>query len=234
MSEQFELEKLQFERDKFRAEQIWADRDHAQRVSEQAFRESESRRSRWANPLVLAVLAAALAGIGNAYVASKNGETQLQIETQNHIRQRSLEEQKAEYALMLEIMKSNDPCKAARNLLMAFESGLLPDPNKREPLKVWFAKNADGHSGCVSSSSATPSPAPSPVSPSSAQPIIEQYQTGWLGGGNTQPQQCSVGRGVIEQKHPGKSIQLVKSWEESKRDFFGHVEYRYFCTFQVE
>jgi hypothetical protein len=254
MSEQFEREKLQLERENLQAEQVRADRDHAQRVSEfqaeqiradrdhaqwvseQSFREAESRRSRW-NPLALAVLAGALAVVGNAWVADRNGVVQLQIASQNYTRQQSLEGQKAEYALMLEIMKINDLCNAARNLRTAFEAGLLSDPNKGEAVKVWVTKNVDGKSGCASTPTAStvpPNPAPSPPSPSVAPPIIEPFETGWMGGGNTQPEQCAIGRGVIAQKHPGKTIQLVKSWEESKKDFFGHVEYRYFCTFQVE
>ena len=239
MSEELDREKLQLEREKLQAMQFSADRDHTQRAVEQTFREAESRRSRWVNPLVLAVLAAALAGLGNAYVASQNGRTQLEMASQSHTRQQSLEEQKAEYALLLEIMKSADACKAARNLHVAFEAGMLSAPNKREALKVWLTKNADCQNGCAATPIASanpvpPQPTPSPPGPNAAPPIIEQYKTGWMGGGNTQPQQCAIGRGLIAQKHPGKAIQLVKSWEESKRDFVGRVEYQYFCTFQVE
>jgi hypothetical protein len=73
-------EKPDFEREKWEADIRLRERETAVNESEQKVRHrevearvEELKRSRWANPLVMALLAAALAALGNAGVALING-----------------------------------------------------------------------------------------------------------------------------------------------------------------
>jgi hypothetical protein len=74
------------------------------REHEADLRAKEVRRSQWSNPLVLAVLGAALAGGANFYIAKANGEQ----------------------ALVLEAIRTNgDVRKSAQNLEFLVKTGLL-------------------------------------------------------------------------------------------------------------
>ena len=64
----------------------------------------------------VAVIGAALAAAGNAFVAGLNG-----------VFQRQLEAQKAEEARILEMIKAGDPDRAANNLKYLLQDGLNAD-----------------------------------------------------------------------------------------------------------
>jgi hypothetical protein len=54
-------------------------------------------------------------------------------------------------------------------------------------------------------------------------------QSAWLGGGNNQSSVCGGLAAGWMQAHPGHSVEVASMGEESNKDVFGHVEYRYFC-----
>lgn len=95
-----ELEK--FDRERWSAEISLREREVTVKEKEQQTREDaldhqrdESRRSGWRNPLVLALIAAAVAALGNAVVVLINGTLQ-----------RQLEDRKAEQLRILEMINS--------------------------------------------------------------------------------------------------------------------------------
>jgi hypothetical protein len=97
---------IDFEREKWRAE-------YELRKREVQIKEREQARSRWSNPIVLAVLAAALAGLGNAAATWLNGIEQRKLETERAEQAKIMEETKAEAARILEVIKTGDADKAA-------------------------------------------------------------------------------------------------------------------------
>ena len=93
------------------------EREQDNRDAEIEIRRKEQAVSKWLNPLTVAVLAAAVAGAGNAVVAFVNGNLQ-----------REVERSKAESNRILEMIKTDDTEKAASNLEFLLESGLLTEP----------------------------------------------------------------------------------------------------------
>ncbi len=96
------------------------EREVAAREREVAAKESELRRSRWANPLVIGLLAAALGLIGNLFVTLLNGKAM-----------QDLERRRAQSNLIVELVKTNNADEAIKNLKFFFDHGLLDDPDNR-------------------------------------------------------------------------------------------------------
>jgi hypothetical protein len=89
----------------------------ALRERELTLKEHESKRAWWANPLTLAIFAAPVAAAGTGFVTWMNDRAQ-----------RDLEERKAEAARILEVVKTGDPDKAAKNLQFLIDTGLNRQP----------------------------------------------------------------------------------------------------------
>jgi len=100
---------LAFEREKF-------EREIALREREVSARELDSRRARWTSPLVLAIVAAAVAGVANAIVASINAGFQ-----------REAEAERTESARILQVIQSGDPKAATANLQFLMDAGLISE-----------------------------------------------------------------------------------------------------------
>jgi hypothetical protein len=113
MSDVSDRERFEFEREKWRA-------DIAMRSREVAVKENEQASSKWRSPLVVAILAATAAAVGNSVVTVLNGGQQVRLENS-----------KAESTRILEMIKTGDPEAAARNLDFLLNSGLVSDPDKR-------------------------------------------------------------------------------------------------------
>jgi hypothetical protein len=126
-----------FEREKWLA-------DLELRKRELAVKEREASRSRWSSPLVLAVLAAAIAALGNAAAIWLTGIAQRDLETTKAEQARSIEETKAEASRILEVIKTGDPDKAAVNLKFLVEAGLISDADRRTSLQKFLAARAAG------------------------------------------------------------------------------------------
>jgi hypothetical protein len=163
-----------FEREKWEADVRLRERELAIRAAEQLTHDREAQsaikaqeRSRWANPLVLALLAAAFAAAGNAAVAWINGSAQRTLESERNKAQadlerykadaqNSIEETKAESARILEMIKTADSDKAAVNLGFLLESGLIANPQRREALATFLSHRPPGQGPSLPSAGAVP------------------------------------------------------------------------------
>lgn len=131
-----------FEREKWQAELRLRERELSLREDELRFKNREQQRSRWANPLVLAVLAATLAAVGNAAVAYINGAAQRELETARTTAQGTIEETRAEASRILELIKTGDPISARRNLEFLSETGLITNRERHAAIKEYLKKTA--------------------------------------------------------------------------------------------
>ena len=90
---------LGLEQEKWRAEFALKKRgielqelDSRSKARELAVKEREEARSRWSHPLVVAVLAAAVAGMANAIITTMNGSLQRDLEREKASASQRLEE----------------------------------------------------------------------------------------------------------------------------------------------
>src|SRR5262245_35498578 len=132
------LTATEWEREKWTAEHKLRERELTlkEKELEDNRKEMHSKRkeewwARWTTPLVLAVLAAAVAAGGNAYVAYLTGGAQVALEREKSNAERTIEETKAEAARILEVIKTGDPEKAKANLAFLSEAGLIADPTRK-------------------------------------------------------------------------------------------------------
>jgi hypothetical protein len=208
-NKELELRRLELEEKK-------TEQEYLVRLKEIGLKEADARRSRWSNPLVLSIVAATIAAAGNAYISWLNGSNQLAVESTRNAALREIEQEKAEAERILEATKSSSPGDAEEKLKFLIAVGLIANPNRQAALEAYLTSEARGT-----------------ASSSGDSPLTEGYASGWLGGGNNQLDQCNIGRAVVAQKHPGKYVLLKSSYEQSRRDIFGRVEYRYLCNFEV-
>jgi GH24 family phage-related lysozyme (muramidase) len=129
-----------FERARWEAECAFREREVAVREREQRSKEAQLAlakaqhgASRWKNPLVVAILAAAVAAIGNAFVAYTNADSQTKLEAQ-----------KSEQARILEMIKTGSPDAAAENLGFLLDAGLIKDPGIRRDLRAFLDRRKPG------------------------------------------------------------------------------------------
>jgi hypothetical protein len=121
-----------------------ADREQANRDLEIELRRQEQLRTRWSSPLVVAILAAAVAGISNAAVTMVNGRVQDQIEREKAEKTRTLEEAKAEATRILEMIKTGDAELAAKNLEFLVKTGLIVDERRVSKLNAYLESRTPG------------------------------------------------------------------------------------------
>ena len=105
-----------YQREKWRQENELKSRELDIRKAELQHAIHLSQKSTWKNPLVIAIVAATIAAIGNAGVAYYNSQ-----------HERALETAKAEQARLLEMLKAEDPDKVAENLQFLLDVGLVRD-----------------------------------------------------------------------------------------------------------
>lgn len=126
--------RLAFEREKWEAERKL-------REQEMAFREAD-RPSPWRSPLTIAVVAAAMAGAGNAVVSQLNGSAQLRVQREQGKAGADLEKIKAEQNLIIEAIKTGgDVDKAAANLEFLVNTGLVTDKQRANQIRHYIAVN---------------------------------------------------------------------------------------------
>ena len=94
---------------------------------------SDGNRRKWRDPVVLAILAAAVAALGNGVVAVINGMSQ-----------RGLESQRAEQTRILEMIKTDSPDTAADNLQFLLDAGLILDPQLNRRLSTFLNERPPG------------------------------------------------------------------------------------------
>lgn len=100
--------------------------------AELEIKRAEAQASKWRNPLVVAILAASVAGLGNAAVSMLNASSA-----------QSLEESRAESGRILEAIKTGDTEKAAANLEFLLDAGLLTD-SRADRIRDYLRRRAPG------------------------------------------------------------------------------------------
>jgi len=150
------------EREKWLAESAFRERElalkeheHARLDAELQLKRDDARRSRWSSPLVIAILGAVAAAVGNAAVSWQNGKAQRELEdarakvaqsTQetNNKNQLDIESFKAEAARVFEVVKTSDPDKAADNLKFLVDVGLISNDNVKSGLVSYLQHRREG------------------------------------------------------------------------------------------
>lgn len=136
------------ERERWEIEKAFRDREIRIRESEIEITKQEHRSSQWRNPLVLAILAAAIAAGGNAVVAIVNGDLQ-----------RDLEDQKSEQTRILEVIKvGGNPDKAAENLEFLLKAGLIRNAAQSGTLSQYLSERKPGTGPSLPSAGTTTEP----------------------------------------------------------------------------
>lgn len=133
--ETWTLERQKWEKDAaFREREVVVkERELALREDELALKRKELAAAGWRSPLIVAIMAATLAGLGNAGVTVVNG-----------ILQRQLEDQKSEQTRILEMIKTGDPDKAAGNLEFLLSAGLISDPEVTSRIRKFLTEREPG------------------------------------------------------------------------------------------
>jgi hypothetical protein len=160
-AESIEAKKLAFESDK------WKDELELRRQELQLKRE-ESSRSKWSSPLVVAVvvavLGAILAAIGNGVLSWQNSvaqrelervrsELNLDLEKSKSEQTLNLERSKEEAARILEVVKTADPDKAAINLRFLLDTHLIQDQVTRSSLESYLNNRKEGQGAALPAAS---------------------------------------------------------------------------------
>lgn len=136
------------------------------REEELALKRIEASRSRWNNPLTIAVLAAALAGGANAGVAWLSGVSQRDLERDRaestaRVEERRatdtlrLERLRAEATRILEVIKVGDPDKAAPNLEFLVNIKLVSDETAKN-ISSYLATRKRGEGASLPEPSGAP------------------------------------------------------------------------------
>jgi hypothetical protein len=118
-----------FDREKWREE-------YELRKREIEIKERESNRNRWSSPLVLALLTAAVAGLGNAVAIVLNGREPRDLEITKSDQAKIVEETKAEAARIFEIIRTGNPVQAATNLKFLVDVDLIRDAGRIRSIKA--------------------------------------------------------------------------------------------------
>jgi hypothetical protein len=97
----------------------------------------EMDRSKWNNPVVVAIFAAALAGLMNIIGTSLNDYFQRETERTKAKATDELEKGKAESARILEMIRTGDKREAAGNLQFLVDAGLIADKERVDKIKAY-------------------------------------------------------------------------------------------------
>lgn len=129
-----------FDREKWQAETAFREREialkekaHEATLAELRLKQAEHEASRWKSPLIVAIFAAAVAGLSNAFLSYLSSDAQTKLETQ-----------KSEQLRILEMIKTGDPEKAASNLRFLLEAGLIRESSLRHDLESYLRARKPG------------------------------------------------------------------------------------------
>jgi hypothetical protein len=240
----FEKQKFEFEKAKWEDDKRSREREFNLKMREVEANVSAQNLSRIVIPIAAAILAALLTGAASVVVAWKTADWQSYLENTKEADTHKLEQEKAEATRKLEQEKAqatrvtgaikDDADKTADNLKLLVDLGLISDKNVSDKITE-YRKNRPGGAGAgeVASPPATePKNPPQPESQVKTQDTV-LFQSGWVGGGHNQNEMCQKGIQALQGQFSGKTLSVVSSDEQSRKDFLGHVEYNYSCVFHV-
>jgi hypothetical protein len=135
---------LAWEQQKWRDEYQLKTRELDLKQREFDLKEKEEQRSKWSNPLVVAILAAAVAGLSNALVAMINGRLQRELEQSKAAESLRIEESRSEAGRILEMIKTGEPDKAAGNLKFLLDTGLISNEQRVMQIQHYLSTRQPG------------------------------------------------------------------------------------------
>jgi hypothetical protein len=98
------------------------EREVAAKEREVLAKEEDLKRSRWLNPTVIGLFAAALGLIGSVIVARVNDSNTLRVAIENNTATQTVESHRAQSNLVLEAIRTGNPDAACRNLTFSWVS----------------------------------------------------------------------------------------------------------------
>lgn len=149
--EKFELDRAKFEFDKgVQNEQIKLKQLETTRLAKELeFKEQDAARSRWTNPLVVAIIGAVFVGVGNIAVTAFNGRFQRNLSDSTNAQLGYLESVKVENASVLEVVKLGDPDKVRAGLCLLFKLNSIKTSSTNAAVQSYLRENH----GCPSTDS---------------------------------------------------------------------------------
>jgi hypothetical protein len=181
--------------------------------SELAIRQEEAKHTLTNSPLKLAILGAVLTGIANILVSCYNGNAQ-----------RELERSQAEHSRLASAINANQ-IESMDRLRFLIKNGLVTE----EPTRTNILAYIDQQQQAPNPGPAQPAQAPPPSAPVARLTL----DSPWLDGGHNQSEVCNGLIGDVRSRYPNKDIRIVGMSEDSRKDFIGHVTYKYHCQFAV-
>ena len=127
---QFEKEKWESEKELRERELALKTREKDNRDQELYLKGQEQRLSRWNTPLIVALIAAAVAGITNIMVTGYNGYIKNQSEAE-----------KSESAIILEMFRTGNLKIASQNLKFLIDTGLVMNPKRVTKINEYLKAN---------------------------------------------------------------------------------------------
>jgi hypothetical protein len=229
----FEKQKFEFEKAKWEDDKRSREREFDLKKREVEANVSAQNLSRIVTPVAAAIVAALLTGAASVVVAWKTADWQSGLENTKEADTHKLEQEKAQATRVTGAIK-DDADKTSENLKLLIDLGLISDKNISDKITE-YRKIRLGGAGAGE----VPSPpAPEPKNPPQPESQVKTqdtvlFQSGWVGGGHNQNEMCQKGIQALQPKFPGKTLSVVSSDEQSRKDFLGHVEYNYSCVFHV-
>ena len=105
---------------------------------------ADSRQTRWLNPLVVAIFAAASAGAGNVYIAWFNANEQRSVDIQRTQAMIKIERLKYEQTKIINVLNTPSADQAAENIGFLLEIGMISDTNLAQNLKTYLSSRKSG------------------------------------------------------------------------------------------
>lgn len=172
------------------------------------------------NPVFLtAVFGAIIAAFANAYVAWINNNTLADLENHKEAQEQLIEAKKAEFARLLEVSK------------------LDVDLGKKKLKALCDMLLVTDRSICLSRALTSTENTTAQGNSSANAPMYTQatWESSWVGGGHGQQEMCNNGISELikSDQYKGRIITVQSSSEDSRKDFLGHVEYKYHCSYRV-
>lgn len=240
----FEKQKWEFEKAKWEDDKRSREREFELKRREVEANVSAQNLSRIITPVAAAIVAALLTGAASVFVAWTTANWQSILENTKEADTHKLEQEKAEATRKLEQEKAqasritgsikDDADKMSDNLKLLLDLGLISDKNVSDKIAE-YRKSRPGGTGAGEVASPPPTEPKNPPQPESQVKTQDTvlFQSGWVGGGHNQNEMCQKGIQALQPRFPGKTLSIVSSDEQSRKDFIGHVEYNYSCVFHV-
>jgi hypothetical protein len=125
--------------------------------------------------------------------------------------------------LASELGFTGETAKATERLRFLLDTHLITDPETRGYIEAYINTPQIINPPAIA--------APTTPPPSTTRRVT--VETGRLGGGHNQRDECARLQAQVESQNPGQRVNLVGTSEDSDKDFLGHVTYNYHCTFDI-